>query len=352
MTQKLRHQKYVQRKIEKKKKRWNDFKRNKNRLKKRGKKSENFKNTSANFFTTNNRFRTEYISFPTNCCFLDNYEEINKLINRIINLANNHNAFVKKVFLDLSKVNNLDSAAINILLTLTNYLNLKHITVYGNMPENIYAQIILINSGFFNLVKTKYRFETTEDHIFTLSGNNKTNQDAIASEIRQICMKLIGYESSYQPLYNTLGEIAGNSVEHANPDFKNKNWFMSVHYENDSAIIQIADIGKGILNTLNLLLKQEIFRILKNKNACDIIRDLFKGVYQSSTRELNRNNGLPEMLECYNKRYINNVIVITNKAVYDFSENRTTLLNNNFPGTFYSIEIRKENIIKWQNRLK
>lgn len=301
----------------------------------------------------NYRFRVETISFPQDSTYIGNFNSFNQFINKILAKINSKTQNkIRKINFDLSRVELIDSAAINVILTMVNYLGRQGIRVSGNLPDNESAKNILINSGFFTKVKTTQEFARPSDRIFNLSGDDQTNEEAIGAEIRIICKRLLGYERTYSPLYNTLGEIAGNSVEHANTDLSNKNWFMSVHYEDDKAIIQMADIGKGILKTLNLLLKQEVLRVLRHSLPHEILKKLFMGTYQSSTREKNRNNGLPDMLARYNNKFINNVIVVSNNAVYDFSGNLSTTLNHSFHGTFYSIEITKENITKWLDRLK
>lgn len=273
---------------------------------------------------------------------------MNNIIRRV--KSRNDQKICRFVF-NLSNIKQIDSAAINVILTLVNYLNILGIKVVGNIPKDDEARNKLINSGFFTKVKTNKEFSKPRDKIFNLSGDAQTNEEAIGAEILSICKYLLGYERPYSPLYNTLGEIAGNSVEHANRLLSNKNWFMSVHYEEGKVIIQMADIGKGIIRTLNLLLKQEVLRFLNRREPHEVLENLFRGSYQSSTREKNRNNGLPEMLERFKSEYINNVIVVSNNAVFDFSNRLSCSLNHSFNGTFYSIEITRENITKWLNRL-
>lgn len=88
------------------------------------------------------------------------------------------------------------------------------------------------------------------------------------------------------------------------------------------------------------------------ETPADILKNMFAGKYQSSTREKNRNNGLPDMVPRVKSNYLNNILVVSNNAIYDFSGKSTRTLNNSFPGTFYLIEITEENIKVWQNRIK
>lgn len=293
----------------------------------------------------------EEIVLPADCKFINHFEELIAIVNSIKFKVDSPDSLITHIYLDMSAVIDIDSASINIILSLAHYLTRIGIFVSGVLPNDEQANEKIVKSGFLKLVKTKRKVPETTDHISTLTGNDKTDQEAIGDEIRNICNNLLGKNQPYPPLYDTLGEIAANSVEHANTEIKDKNWFMSVHYDRDYAVIQMADIGDGILGTLKLLLKQEIFKNISLQSPHETLKKLFQGKYQSCTLEPNRNNGLPDMLERYNENYIDNVIVVSNNAVYDFSDSLSRTLNNPFPGTFYSIRITKQNIEKWQNRI-
>lgn len=58
------------------------------------------------------------------------------------------------------------------------------------------------------------------------------------------------------------------------------------------------------------------------------------------------------MWERVNQNYIKNVVVISNNAVLDYSGKLTRSIDASFPGTFYIIELDKNNIDVWQSRLK
>lgn len=352
-----RQYKYItwanQRRADKESKRWRNVQRSRNKLR-------NFKilsvlNQNELLHPKMNdeelkQTKKRDITLPKNCKFVEDGEELIQIINYLKGLADDSNSLIDSVFFDMADVNDIDSAAINIILTLTHYLNRKGVYVEGNLPKQEPARGKVMKSGFLKMVRTSLKSPDTDDCIFIHRGDDQTNQD-FADEIEEICFRLLGIRQSYQPLYNTLGEIMANSVDHANKEDENKNWFMSVHYESDRAVIQMADIGSGILKTLNLLFEQEVIRSLSLQKPHITLKRLFEGKYQSSTREPNRNNGLPDMLNRFNKKYIDNVVVITNNAVYDFSNSLSRTLNNSFPGTFYSIRIDKNNIEKWQNRL-
>lgn len=294
-------------------------------------------------------FNTLRYTLPKKSIFYNNEENFSLVINDILNKLKPFNRN-QILILDLSEVTDIDHYAVLVLLTLVNYLNIKNVTVSGNIPKNSYALKILEESGFFSWVNTGHKFiKKGEDLIYTI-GKNSADQNSYADCIYNIMKHLTGISQKYQPLYTVLGEIQINSIEHSNKKGDAPNWFMSVHYEQDKCIITMADIGKGIVNTLNLLFTQRTMRIIKGFGHGEILLNLFKGKYQSSTREPNRNNGLPDIYSIVKDNKITNLSVISNKGCVFLPQDRAGNLKINFPGTFYRIEISKHTIDRWITR--
>ena len=294
------------------------------------------------------------VILPSDSRFIDNTDVIIEFIKSIIKEAENATAAsAMEIRFDLSKVERLDEAMINILLTLVNYLDILGYDYIGNFPINKECRDMLVKSGFLNHVETDVAIKSTQDTIFTLCGDNQTNDKAIGEEILKITHVLTDENHPYPPLYTTLGEIAANSVEHANADIRKKNWFLSVHYESDRVIVMMADIGRGILGTIGCLCNEvSSDTSVGTQSPTDILKDIFAGNFQSSTLEANRYNGLPDMVPRVKASFLNNIVVISNNAFFDFSGKATRILNNSFPGTFYLIEVTTENIEIWKNRSK
>ncbi len=283
--------------------------------------------------------------FPIDCRFFNDIDAFTIIINEIKDHFL-HDSKDNVLNLDMSEVKQFDIASIIIVLTLTNYLNRLGIKVRGRTPKDPDALKMLIESDFFShVISNQTVSKTGKDKIltFTCAGKKVVKQSLNAREIRKIVGHLTKSEKNYFPLYNLLGEIQGNSVEHANQDKNKKNWFMSIHYENDKCLIILADIGDGIINTMGLKFEQTIKKFVSGQTDSQTLLNLFKGKYQSSTKEPNRNTGLPGIFESVKKKQIGKIHVITNRAYLELSEETTGDLRNNFPGTLYSIEITKDN---------
>lgn len=294
----------------------------------------------------NNKSAIDYvkISLPECSALFGNIDRFSSMINEIIAKSKTLDYSKKGLSLDMNKVRRFDSAGIIILLSLIKFLSNKQIKVKGSVPKSKNALKMLDEADFFSHVISRHKVSKSgKDTIFTV-GDKITDQDVLADQIRKVVGHLTGNEDTFPPLYTTLGEIQINSVEHCCKISSDKNWFMSVHYESDRCEIDMVDIGKGIIGTLPLLLKQNVERLLSRQTQAETLLRLYKGDYQSSTREPNRNNGLPDIKQRVEANFIDKIHVITNKAYIELSEESVIDLNVNFPGTFYAIEITKNNI--------
>lgn len=143
--------------------------------------------------------------------------------------------------------------------------------------------------------------------------------------------------------------MCANSVEHANQ--YNKNWLFSVWYKDeDNVCFTMTDIGEGILGTLKRKFSQKIKEQLLIDNK-EILKRAFEKKYTSVTKDVNRNKGLPKIKNISDANYINNLIVITNNVLLNFSDSTNSkVLNRKFNGTFYYWELNKACIEIWKNR--
>jgi disulfide oxidoreductase YuzD len=111
----------------------------------------------------------------------------------------------------------------------------------------------------------------------------------------------------------------------------------------------MTDIGHGILETLRKKATQIVSDILKSD--IEILDRAFDKKYVSVTNDINRNKGLPKIKKIVINNYVNNLIVITNNVLLNFSsESNSKILNKKFNGTFYYWELNKNCIDIWKNR--
>lgn len=279
-------------------------------------------------------------------------ENVIHFINETKDFIRNLNYKCRAEF-NLQQVSSIDNGGIGMLLSLINFLARHRVQSFGNSPTSEEAQKLFINSGFFDHVKMIQGKKAKSNDVFIIQSGASTNPSVISFESRKIMKHLMGVENtSYKPVYSLIGEIVSNSVEHANPMRQDKNWLLSVHYEQDKIKIMVLDIGLGILATLKKKLHQSLKDLATLTSDIQTLFNLFDKKYQSSTFESNRNKGLPKIKLCYDNNFISNLTVITNGVLLDFTGVRSKKLEANFQGTYYYWEVSRSNIEKWQNRAK
>lgn len=292
------------------------------------------------------------ISFeaPSDFSLLRTPENVIAFINNVNRTVRKSN-FKCQVSVDLANVIETDNEAIGLLLTLVNALARHNVRSFGNLPKDDNAYNIFISSGFLDRVKSLQGMRgETKDTFIVQRGFSQPETELVSREVKKIMSYLTGEWNKYSPLYTLINEVIFNSIEHANQRDSDKNWILAVHYAENHVRLMIADIGKGIMDTLRKRMAQSVRDTVTLKNEVDVLYDLFDRKYQSSTFEENRNQGLPKIKELYDKRYISNLCVITNKVMLDFNGINSRVLTNNLQGTFYSLELNNENITTWKQR--
>jgi len=259
----------------------------------------------------------------------------------------------KIVILDLKDVEIIDIGCINILLSKINKLKQRKIETICNLPTDVDCKRMFFESGFSDHMRDlqgrKINYSKTNKNLMVNRGFDKTSNEQIGLSIKNSVNHLTGIEESFRPLYSIAQEMCANSIEHANEH--NKNWLFSVWYkDNDNVCFTMTDIGSGILGTLKRKFSQIIKESLLKDNK-EILNRAFEKKYTSITKDINRNKGLPKIKNISDNKYIENLVVITNNVLLNFSDdNNSRVLNKNFNGTFYYWELNKNCIEKWKKR--
>jgi len=268
-------------------------------------------------------------------------------------------AFLKRIFIDLSNIKSIDIGAINVLLAKINEISkLKRLHISGNMPIHSECHNLFEESGFLEYMVdlSGKKFAKKSDSFILSIGSDKTLNEKIGRSIEKSMGYLTGEEKSYPPVYSIVQEMCSNSIEWANQsDSKSKNWLLGIQFDkkDDEPIVNFAltDIGFGIIKTINRKLGTKFKESIGNISDLEILIRTFDKIYGSKSKEPNRNNGMPLIKKRFEKGYISELRVVTNKVFYDFSNNeQSKVLNRNFPGTYYSWSINSKCIEKWDQK--
>lgn len=285
---------------------------------------------------------------PNIFSFDKNREGVLNFINKTYrDYKNYRNGMISFIMDDTTK---MDLIAICLLLSLLNKLSFNNIKYIGTFPKDTSASNFMAESGFLDVMKSSRprRQRKKFDNQMYLIGQNQIDTEQIGLSVKHAMAHIIGKEENYDPTYEMLVEICSNSVEHGNDLAEEKNWLISISYEENRVHFIVSDNGQGILKTLHRKAK-DLFRDVANiKSADDVLMGVFNKKYQSRTNESNRHKGLPHVKECFENGEISNLCCLTNKVLYDFSTRKSFLLRNEYQGCLFSWDITIDNYNKWK----
>lgn len=289
---------------------------------------------------------------PQNFEVLTNQEEVFRFVAELLDMHSNRR--LRQIYLDLTDVQSIDSAAICLLLSVVCELSNYGIKVTGNYPSKTECAKFFIESGFLNHMKDNSgkEFVIETPNLIVEAGTNKTRNKDIALAVRKASEFLLGSPQRYQPAYTVAMEICSNSVEHAY-EKRPKHWRLGICHVDNHVAFTMTDTGTGILKTLHRKFWKEIKDTVTLKDNSDILYRAFLRKYGSSTQLVNRNKGLPCILDKFNSGLIKNLKVITNDVYLDFNNiKERKRMNNPFSGVLFYWEVDNKCIDNFVNNIK
>lgn len=300
-----------------------------------------------------NKAHNYQFDLPSNFSLKTNPEGIMYLIHSLDELLLKNQKILSVKFL-MEKICIIDFPAICLLLSKIDQLSKKRIRCYGTFPINQLCKKDIVKSGFLdrmNDLLTGKKYSRNSKDLIVNRGFHKTDNKMASHEIRKAVGHLTGKEDRFMPIYSIIQEICSNSVEHSNQEIEKKNWLFATSYKSSVVSFVLTDVGDGILNTLHRKNISKIKDSITNKGAIDILMNAFNSEYGSSTKDVNRNKGLPKIYETFKDKYIKNLIVVTNNVILKFENIKDSIsLKNSLKGTFYYWEIDKQCIETWKKR--
>jgi hypothetical protein len=118
-------------------------------------------------------------------------------------------------------------------------------------------------------------------------------------------------------------------------------WWASVYVNSDigRACFTFIDLGVGIFESHQLTLALNLKHAFRLLTRGELLKRIFCGEVQSTTREPGRGNGLPGMYEHCKARRIRNLTVIANNAIGNAETETYDVISGEFPGTLLYWEI-------------
>lgn len=253
-----------------------------------------------------------YAKAPEIFSFIKNTEMTNKYFLDIIEQIKK-GVYKQIFFIDSSDVKEVTIDALVYVLALLYNLKLSPQYKYGfkgNIPNEMSARRLYMESGFMNYVKTKRAvMPQVDDRVQILTGKNTDTNVAV-----KICDFVnLRFGKCYKftiDLYKALIELMSNTVHHAYHDNSPMvpHWFLYAIDRGDCVQFTFIDTGEGIPNTV----KRKIFE--KGPFALsdsELIYSAFLGEKRTETGMYNRGHGLPALYEMVMNGKLSNFHVLS-----------------------------------------
>ncbi|MGV4511488.1 hypothetical protein ACQ1R0_05770, partial [Ornithobacterium rhinotracheale] len=189
----------------------------------------------------------------------------------------------------------------------------------------------------------KFSKSRESDILFIKTGSKKltsSDQKNIMMTISKAVDHVNKGNDIIKMLRLVITEICGNAIEWGGTE--KKQWLLGVRYNEDSVIFTFADVGVGILKSLNRKFKDKLADAI-TRSSVEVLKRAFEKKYDSKSGDVNRNQGLPSIKKAYDDGFLPMLKTLTNKVFLDFSDNfsKSQSLNNEFKGTVYQWELKK-----------
>ena len=295
------------------------------------------------------------IKIPDILSFIKNSEGVICLINLLEKSFSNH----ERVFLNLTKVVEIDYGAITVLLSVMFKFKKSAIEFIGNYPKNKTIKNLLIQSGFFKYlnkplgVKIEYSIGNP-NQMFT-QANKMVVSDLGLPIMSETTNTIWGEKRICKGLQRVLVELMQNTNNHANINAKGKErWWLSVNHEKELKRVSFVfvDYGIGVFQSLKNKPKnskwfgmyEKFSNFFNNRNNAEILEALLNGeLHLTVTGEDFRGKGLPGICQVFKRNQISSLHIITNNVFSDVSGKNYNLMNEHFNGTFVYWEINSLN---------
>jgi hypothetical protein len=312
------------------------------------------------------------IETPTHFSIVENLTETTNFIQRVDEcLAKN-----QKVYIKMERVEKINYDALVVLLSKMVEFKSKGVDFNGSFPENLEANMLIRNSGFFEAMKSGFKqradYTFNENEHFYTHANYKV-ESKLTSEIINTNSKLLwGHNRRCPGVQRILIELMQNTNNHAADDKKSekKHWWLSVNYDSKmkKLCFSFVDYGVGVFTSLIRKRREHRFygiyikikRLLGLKNNAEVLEKILDGEFHKMSAEQRRKNiiselvpsstglayrgrGLPALKDVLKRNQISNLFILTNDVFADVAKKRYEVIANQFNGTFVYFEVEISN---------
>jgi hypothetical protein len=222
--------------------------------------------------------------------------------------------------------------------------------VAGNLPTAAGPRKLMQRSGFQNHVSTQ-RWRPQSTHGLIEQKGTRADGELAARVVKLACEKMGIPPKSDRYCYKIILECMANTRNHASgsEERPSEDWYMQVYYDHtrEVACYCFADLGKGIIETLNLdpsdVVRAAVSVVLPIEGHTGILKRVLSGEIKSSTRKAGRGLGLPKIASLRKDGLLRRLVIVANRAHLDHGGASIEVLETRqgFSGTLLYWEVGK-----------
>ena len=251
----------------------------------------------------------------------------------------------RRIHMNMENIEILTPDAPLYMVSIFEHFELRKIemNISGNFPNNSQANSYLIQSHFFDYVKSEVSVPKSDDHLLHIVSGTRVD-GSIARDVIRFSLKYLNQDKSLKTrtLFKIIIEMMGNTVEHAYRIANERSkWYLMASHDTESGQIRFAflDGGMGVPQTIRKnftdLLKKIFSDITGDSNDSRLIMSALQGKFRTRTGQRYRGKGLPNIYKSYyENKFIDNLRIISNVGYIDRTDELP--LNHKFYGTLYT----------------
>lgn len=284
---------------------------------------------------------------PTNFSIINNTNEVVSYFNQV-NAAINAENFHGILVFELEGVKNITADAVmymNAMAINSLSANLINKAVL-HFPKSSKCKGFLKRCGLGQYLSDKKGNLIETDKYYTIIGGKKADVDRIR-EIGLFTMEKLGIEKKdLDFITSSFVELMNNTEQHAYDKNMDKLWYVFIEDTKKTVKYTFLDTGKGIPETMRKTFIDDFIPIAVENHSYFIFEALKGNVPRSSTAQVYRNTGLPEIYRYYREGKLSKLKIISCRGIcefFDSNRRNPKLLNMNtsFCGTLFTWEVEK-----------
>lgn len=278
---------------------------------------------------------------PKNFSFVDNPQNVLIYFNQITEFVCDN----QPVNIDIREIENLTPDTIILLIAKLSDKKSKRVGLSGNAPKEPLLHRMFLESGLYNFVRSRGAKPVAPNNKLWKHSTNNQVKGEMAGQATEICKIMFAKNNvvyDTDNLYNLLVEAMSNTINHADNNKYQVNWWLYYFIDevNEKIKYSFIDLGIGIFKSASFNSYRKLFNIFLKGNAF-LVKPFLEGKIISSRindSEIS-GKGVKQIISCAILPEFINFTIITNDIKINVKTKASESLNTNFDGTLIYFEI-------------